>query len=181
LRELARIANQEGDSQRFLVEQALVTEAVFAEEVSVIAGVDDYRILAKAQFIEGIKDTTEIFIHSLNVPQEIEVDVVGSQTGVWFARFRGLPVDGRNPEVRGGATGFPLVEMAEAGREIFSTAPAVRAFEADYYGEGRGMVFLNPFDSEVGADVIDPAGARGLDSVDHERAVGVFPWPMKLA
>lgn len=53
-RKQARVADDEGQAQAFFVEGAFVAEAAFAEEIAVIAGVDDDGVFGEFERIEGV-------------------------------------------------------------------------------------------------------------------------------
>ena len=176
-REEARVADDEGNAEAFLVERAFVAEPALAEEVAVVAGIDDDGVVGEFEFVERVQQSAEVFIDALDVAEVVEVDGVGGESA--FLALVGLGerfvIDGGDVAVGGAAGGFAFVEVAQAVGEVVAAALVVRAFETDDHARTVVAWFcLEPVDGEVGADIVHPALGGGHHAVDFERAVLIY-------
>ena len=89
----------------------------------------------------------------------------------------GFVVDRGEVAVRRAAGGLAFVEVTQPLGQVLAAAVVVRALEADDHGEGlfARAVLFEPFEREVGGDVIHPAAGGDRLAVDLEGAILVDP------
>ena len=126
------VADEQGDAERFFVERPFVAEAVLAEVVAVVAGVDDDGVVGEAEFVEGLEQAAEIFVGSGDVAKIVQMGC-----GHWRSRRRraaaggSRAINGRAGEIRHGPAQLAGELCAQALGEIRTTARAVGRLEAE--------------------------------------------------
>ena len=81
-----------------------------------------------------------------------------------------LVINGSDGTVRSPAGGSACIMLAQTFRQACSTPFVVRTFEAGDQGEWLVLIFLDPSDGEIRAEIVHPS-FRGGHSVDEERAI----------
>ncbi len=175
-REKLGIAGNERDADPFFVECSFITKATFSEEISVITGVNNHRIIREFQFGKRVQQASEIFIDSLDVAKIVEVDGVIDEAAplAFFGMGERLVIDGGDGAVGSFLRFFPRIKSAQSFGQTFSPAFVVRAFETENQGKWFFRVLFQPLDGHLGGDIIDPAFGRRESAVDFHGAVHVL-------